>query len=82
MKIFHFSVNIGNLETGKDLSDFSPTPGQIVLATSDRGAIGANNLIIKDGWGRAEINVNSSSALVINGDVIVGSDAPIGNIGR
>lgn len=71
---------IGNLETAKDVSDSNPTPGQIILSTSDRGSIKTRNLLIKDGWGHAEINVNASGELLINGDVTVGLNSPILNI--
>lgn len=73
-------LTIGNLETGKDISDFSPTPGQIVLETFLGGNIKTGNLLVKDGWGHAEINVNSSGDLTVNGDIIVGADSPILNI--
>lgn len=73
-------LTIGNLQTGKDVSDVNPTPGQIILSTSDRGAIKTGNLIVRDGWGHAEINVNASGELAVNGNVIVGADSPILNI--
>ncbi len=73
-------LSIGNLETGKDLGDISTIPGQIILSTFDRGHIKTGNLLIKDGWGRGEINVNASGELAVNGDVIVGADSPIVNI--
>ncbi|MHC4430972.1 MAG: two-partner secretion domain-containing protein, partial [Planctomycetota bacterium] len=73
-------LSIGNLETAKDVSDTNPTPGQIILSTSNRGNINVENLLIKDGWGHAEINVDSSGELTINGDVIVGGNSPILNI--
>ncbi|MHC4703173.1 MAG: Ig-like domain-containing protein, partial [Planctomycetota bacterium] len=73
-------LDIGNLETGKDLSDADPTAGQIILSTFNRGNIKTGNLFVKDGWGHAEINVNSSGELAANGNIIVGSNAPILNI--
>jgi len=73
-------LNIGNLETAKDLSDTNPTPGEIILSTSNRGNITVENLLIKGGWGHAEINVNASGELTVNGNVIVGGDSPIRNI--
>ncbi len=73
-------LTIGNLETAKDLSDANPTPGQIILSTSSRGNITVENLLIKDGWGHAEINVDASGELTVNGNVIVGGDSPILNI--
>jgi filamentous hemagglutinin family protein len=73
-------IDIGNLETGKDISDIRPTPGQITLTTNNEGDITTGNLAIKDGWGHAEINVNASGNLTINGDVAVGRDSAINNI--
>jgi len=73
-------IDIGNLETAKDVSDISPTPGQIILTTSNQGDIIAENLTIKDGWGHAEINANASGDMTINGNVTVGSDSAINNI--
>ena len=73
-------LSIGNLETAKDLSDTNPTPGRIILSTSNRGNITFENLLIKDGWGHAEINVNASGELTVNGNVVVGGDSPILNI--
>ncbi|MHC4507621.1 MAG: Ig-like domain-containing protein [Planctomycetota bacterium] len=73
-------LTIGSLETAKDDSDEKPTPGQIALSTHDGGDITAENLTIKDGWGRAEINVDATGALTVNGDVIVGRDADIHNV--
>lgn len=73
-------IDIGNLETGKDVSDVRPTPGQITLTTNNEGDITAGNLTVKDGWGHAEINVNASGELTINGDVAVGRDSAINNI--
>ncbi|UCF16068.1 MAG: tandem-95 repeat protein, partial [Phycisphaerales bacterium] len=73
-------IAIGNLETAKDISDSNPTPGQIVLSTFNRGNIKTGDLLVKSGWGHAEINVNASGDLVVNGDVVVGSDTPILNI--
>ncbi|MEA3225363.1 MAG: Ig-like domain-containing protein, partial [Planctomycetota bacterium] len=73
-------LTIGNLETAKDISDSNPTPGQIILSTFNRGNIKTGNLLIKDGWGHAEINVNASGELVVNGNVIVGANSPILNI--
>jgi len=73
-------IDIGNLETGKDLSDISPTPGQITLTTTNQGDITTENLAIKDGWGHAEINVDASGDLTVNGNVAVGRDSAINNI--
>ncbi len=73
-------IDIGNLETAKDLSDIRPTPGQITLTTNNDGDITAENLAIKDGWGHAEINVNASGDMTINGNVAVGRDSAINNI--
>jgi len=71
---------IGNLETARDVSDTNPTPGQIILSTSNGGNITVENLLIKDGWGHTEINVDASGELTVNGNVIVGGDSPILNI--
>ena len=73
-------INIGSLETAKDLSDLRPTPGQITLTTTNEGDIITENLTINDGWGHAEINVNASGDLIVNGDVAVGKDSAINNI--
>ncbi len=73
-------IDIGSLETAKDLSDIRPTPGQIILTTNNGGNITTENLTIKDGWGHAEINVNASGDLTVNGDVAVGADSAIYNI--
>ena len=73
-------INIGNLETAGDLLEANPTPGQIILSTSNRGSITVENLLIKDGWGHAEINVDASGELIVNGNVTVGADSPILNI--
>lgn len=73
-------IDIGNLETAKDLSDIRPTPGQITLTTSNEGDITTGNLTIKNGWGHAEINVDASGDMTINGDVAVGRDSAIDNI--
>jgi VCBS repeat-containing protein len=73
-------IDIGNLQTAKDVSDFSPTPGQITLTTNNLGDITTENLTIKDGWGHAEINVNASGDLTVKGDVVVGRDSAINNI--
>lgn len=73
-------IDIGNLETAKDISDIKPTPGQITLTTNNEGSITTGNLAIKDGWGHAEINVNASGDLTVNGDVAVGRDSAINNI--
>ncbi|MHC4205840.1 MAG: Ig-like domain-containing protein, partial [Planctomycetota bacterium] len=73
-------IDIGNLQTAKDVSDISPTPGQITLTTTNEGDITTGNLAIKDGWGHAEINVNASGDLTVNGDVAVGRDSAINNI--
>jgi hypothetical protein len=73
-------ISIGNLETARDVSDSNPTPGRIALSTFNRGNIEMGNLLIKSGWGHAEINVSSSGELLVNGDVTVGLDSPILNI--
>jgi filamentous hemagglutinin family protein len=73
-------INIGNLTTGKDISDEKPTPGQILLSTSNGGDITTGDLTIRNGWGHAEINVDSSHDLTVGGDVIVGSESDILNV--
>jgi filamentous hemagglutinin family protein len=73
-------INAGNLTTGKDVSDEKPTPGKILLSTTNGGDITTGDLTITDGWGLAEINVSSSGNLTVNGDVAVGSESAIQNI--
>ena len=74
-------IDVGNLTTGKDTSGGKPTPGQILLSTNNGGNITTGDLTIRDGWGHAEINVDSSSDLTVNGDVMVGSgSSPILNV--
>ena len=73
-------INVGNLTTGKDLSDEKPAPGQILLSTNNGGDIITGDLLIENGWGHAEINVDSSGDLTVNGDVIVGSESAILNV--
>jgi filamentous hemagglutinin family protein len=73
-------INAGNLSTGKDISDEKPTPGQILLSTNNGGDITTGDLTIRDGWGLAEINVDSSGNLTVNGDITVGSESDILNI--
>jgi filamentous hemagglutinin family protein len=73
-------INAGNLTTGKDISDEKPTPGQILLSTNNGGDITTGDLTIRDGWGLAEINVDSSGNLTVNGDVTVGSEYDILNV--
>jgi filamentous hemagglutinin family protein len=73
-------INVGNLTTGKDITDEKPTPGQILLSTNNGGNITTGGLTIRDGWGHAEINVDSSGDLTVNGDVIAGSESDILNV--
>jgi filamentous hemagglutinin family protein len=73
-------MNIGNLTTGKDLSDQKPAPGRILLSTNNGGNITTEDLTIRDGWGHAEIDADSSGNLTVNGDVIVGSESDILNV--
>ena len=73
-------INVGNLTTGKDLSDEIPTPGQILLSTSNGGDITTGDLTIRDGSGLAQIDVDSSGNLTVNGDVTVGSESDILNV--
>jgi len=77
------AIDIGNLTTGKDLTDEKPTPGKIFLTSGSAevsGNITTGDLIIRDGWGTAEIDVKSSGNLTVNGDVIVGSESDILNV--
>jgi len=73
-------INVGNLTTGKDLSDETPTPGQILLTTNNEGDIITGDLTIRTGWGMAKIDAKSSGNLTVDGDVIVGSESDIRNI--
>ena len=73
-------MDIGNLTTGKDLSDQKPSPGRILLATNNGGNITTGDLTIRDGWGHAEIDADSSGNLTVHGDVIVGSESDILNV--
>lgn len=74
-------IDVGNLTTGKDITDEKPTPGQILLSTSNGGNIATRDLTIRDGWGHAEINVDSSGDLTVKGDVMAGSESsPILNV--
>jgi len=76
-------INVGNLTTGKDLTDEKPTPGKIFLTTGTTdvsGNITTGSLTVRDGWGTAEIDVKSSGNLTVNGDVIVGSESDILNV--
>ena len=69
-------VNIGNLQTG----DASLNPGQITVTTSNGGDVTVESLVITDGLGRAEISVDASDDLTVNGDVEVGSNSAINNV--
>jgi len=73
-------IDVGNLTTGKDLSDEKPTPGQILLTTNNGGNITTGDLLIRTGWGLAKIDAQSSGNLTVNGDVIVGSESDILNV--
>jgi len=73
-------INVGNLTTGKTVSDQKPTPGQILLSTSNEGDITTGDLLIGSGSGLAKIDVVSSGNLTVNGDVIVGSESDIVNV--
>jgi len=73
-------INVGNLTTGKTVSDQKPTPGQILLSTSNDGDITTGDLLIGTGSGLAKIDVDSSGNLTVNGDVIVGSESDIRNV--
>jgi len=80
-------INVGNLITGMtgDVV-LGTTPGQIILGADyagdihGGGDITTGNLIIEGGSGHAEINVDASGELTINGDVIVGRNSAIDNI--
>ena len=54
--------------------------GKMTLITSNGGNVTTRSLSITDGQGRAEINVNASGDLTVNGDVKVGSNSPIDNV--
>ncbi|MBN1804398.1 MAG: cadherin-like domain-containing protein, partial [Sedimentisphaerales bacterium] len=78
-------INVGNLTTGKDLTDEKPAPGMIFLTSHNDGDITTGDLIVRDGWGdgdeaRKEIDVKSSGNLTVNGDVMVGSLSDILNV--
>ncbi|MFC1603908.1 Ig-like domain-containing protein [Planctomycetota bacterium] len=73
-------IDVGNLITGKDLTDEKPAPGQIFLTTENGGDIATRDLIIEDGWRHAEINVKSDGDLTVNGDVKVGNLSDILNV--
>ena len=73
-------IDVGNLTTGKDISEEKPTPGQILLSTSNGGDITTGDLLIRAGRGLAQIDVDSSGNLTVNGDVIVGSESDILNV--
>ena len=71
-------INTGHLETGA--AGLVGTPGMINLSTTDGGDISTRNLTIKGGQGHAEINVNASGDLSINGNVAVGAETAIDNV--
>lgn len=77
-------LNIGNLITGD--VELGAAPGQIFLSAAQAGDIDSGGdittgyLIIEGGSGHAEINVDASGELTVNGDVIVGRTTPIDNI--
>jgi len=73
-------ISIGNLTTGKKVSDDKPLPGHIHLSTSDGGDIITGDLTIENGMGLAQIEVDSSGNLTVNGDVIVGRESDIVNV--
>lgn len=74
-------ADIGSLITAKGLTDPRVTPGGISVTTTNGGNITAENLSIETGWGQAEIYVDASGELLINGNVTVGKPAsPIVNV--
>ncbi len=73
-------IIVGNLETGKDVSDARPTPGKITLTTAGGGDIKTGSLTVKSGRGLGEIYVDAAGDLTINGNVTVGKDSPIESI--
>jgi len=73
-------ISIGNLATGQKVSDDKPLPGHINLSTSDGGDIITGDLTIENGMGLAQIEVDSSGNLTVNGDVIVGQESDIVNV--
>jgi filamentous hemagglutinin family protein len=69
-------ANVGNLRTGAA----SSSPGQISITTTNGGDVATGSLTITDGRGRAEINVDASGDLTVNGAVEVGSSTAIDNV--
>ncbi|MFB0551997.1 MAG: filamentous hemagglutinin N-terminal domain-containing protein, partial [Phycisphaerae bacterium] len=65
-------INIGSLETGKDGGRDKVPSGKITVTTEDGGDIITRDLRIRSGWGSAEIDVDASGSLTIDGDVSVG----------
>jgi filamentous hemagglutinin family protein len=77
------AIDVGNLTTGKDLTDEKPTPGMIFLTsgtTNVSGNITTGSLTVRGGWGTGKIDVKSSGNLTVNGDVIIGSESDILNV--
>jgi len=73
-------INVGNLTTGKALSDEKTTSGHILLSTGNGGDVTTGDLLIRTGQGLAKIDVDSSGNLIVKGDVIVGSESDILNV--
>jgi len=68
-------IDIGSLMTGRGLSGSMTRPGRITISTSNGGDIVAKNLYVDSGAGHAEIYVDASGNLTIDGDVSVGTPA-------
>jgi hypothetical protein len=66
-------IDIGSLMTGRDLSGQRIRPGKITISTSNGGDIVTKNLYVNSGAGRAEVYVDASGNLTIEGDVSVGT---------
>jgi len=66
-------IDIGSLMTGRGLSGRRIRPGKITITTVNGGDIVAKNLYVNSGAGRAEVYVDSSGNLTIEGDISVGS---------
>lgn len=66
-------IDIGSLMTGLGLSGQMARPGKITISTSNGGDIVTKNLYVNSGAGHAEVYVDASGNLTIEGDVSVGT---------
>ncbi len=66
-------IDIGSLMAGRGLSGKMIRPGRITISTSNGGDIVTKNLYVDSGAGHAEIYVDASGNLSIEGDVSVGT---------